>query len=188
MKKWIRGCLYSVITGLAFVSITGLTMEDSIIDAAETDAKKQKEEKSAVKSEPLSLQVTLQRHYIDGKVVEETHDETVWSMQDFWAYYEGWQVVNQKEGEVTFRKEISDISPYIKENGYFGIKNDILTIFEGRPVNSQVIQSFYQINTEELESYQAEQLRQGIKIKSKEVYQYVLEAYRNMIPDKTINS
>ncbi|UFT97901.1 intercompartmental signaling factor BofC [Radiobacillus kanasensis] len=187
MRKIVRGCLYAVITWLAFVSITGLSNEQTVIDAAETKTEKQKEE-SLVKSEPLTLQVTLQKHYIDGKVVEQTHEETVWAMQDFWSYYDGWQVVDQKEGKVTFRKEISDISPYIKENGYFGIKNNILTIFEGRPVNSQVIQSFYQIDTKELESYQAEQLREGIKIKSKEVYQYVLEAYRKMIPNKTINS
>ncbi|WP_407269577.1 BofC C-terminal domain-containing protein [Radiobacillus sp. PE A8.2] len=138
--------------------------------------------------EPLELAVILQRHYMDGKIEETTHTETIWSMQDFWAYYDGWQLVDQKQGQIVFRQEIADISPYLKEKGYFGLKNGILTIFNGRPMQEQVIQSFYQIDTSELESYQAEQLQNGIKIDSKEVYEYVLEAYRGLAPSRSVSS
>ncbi|WP_170287602.1 BofC C-terminal domain-containing protein [Aquibacillus halophilus] len=148
----------------------------------------QSDQEENVLREPLEMEVTLQRHYIDGKFEENTHTETIGAMEDFWSYYHGWQVIDQKEGKIVFRKEIPDISPYLKEKGYFGLKNDILTIFNGRPTHEQVIQSFYQIDTSELESYQAKQLQDGIKIETKEVYQYVLEAFRDMTPSRSVSN
>ncbi|MCT2537981.1 intercompartmental signaling factor BofC [Aquibacillus koreensis] len=141
-----------------------------------------------VQQQSLEIQVTLQKHYIDGRVSEETHTETIGAMEDFWAYYHDWQVVTQEQGEIVFKKQVSDISPYLKDRGYFGLSDDILTIFDGKPGHEQVIQSFYQIDTSELESYQADQLNEGIKIDSKEVYEYVLEAYREMTPSKSVSS
>lgn len=173
--------LFFVVGGLSLSSY--VKANDKEVDNKDSSA----ETVDLVKREPLTLQVTLQKHYMDGKVLEESYKETIGSMQDFWSYYHGWQVVEQKEGEIIFKKHVQDISPYLKENGYFGLSNGILTIFEGQPESEQVIQSFYQIDTSELESYQAKQLQKGIKIDSKEVYEYVLEAYREMTPSKSVN-
>ncbi|MBM7569537.1 intercompartmental signaling factor BofC [Aquibacillus albus] len=178
MKKHLFLIALSVI-----IVFGGVTISDFV----QADNKKGEDEES-IKREPLKMEVTLQKQYMDGRVEEETHTETVWAMEDFWAYYDAWQLVNQEQGKIVFKKQISDISPYLKENGYFGLKNDILTIFEGRPEEQQVIQSFYQIDTSDLESYQAKQLKSGIKIDSKDVYEYVLEAFREMTPSRSVSS
>ncbi|WP_077621380.1 intercompartmental signaling factor BofC [Sediminibacillus massiliensis] len=182
-----------LISGMAIVGIFFLSVFYSDWSLAKSSQNANTEENDgrlAVQKDPLEIEVILQRHYMDGKVEADSHKETVWAMEDFWAYYDGWQVIDQKEGEIIFRKEVADISPYMKENGYFGLRDGQLTIFEGLPMHEQVIQSFYQIDTKELESYQAKQLREGIKIDSKQVYQYVLEAYRDMAPSpsRSVNS
>ncbi|SDK40400.1 BofC C-terminal domain-containing protein [Sediminibacillus albus] len=178
-------CSLAVVGIITFAGyLSGEEQAKTIEDKANPAAKNE----NPAQREPLELEVTLQKHYIDGKIEESTHKEKIWAMEDFWSYYHDWQVVDQKEGEIVFKKEISDISPYMKENGYFGLAENQLTIFEGLPIHEQVIQSFYQIDTDELESYQVKQLHDGIKIDSKQVYQYVLEAYRDMAPSRSVSS
>ncbi|WP_112181465.1 MULTISPECIES: BofC C-terminal domain-containing protein [Paraliobacillus] len=137
-------------------------------------------------NEQLVLEVTLQKQYLDGKIEEETHEESIGAMEDFWASYEDWQLVEQSSGEMTFRKQVDDISPYLKANGYFGLQEGMLSIFEGEPVHQQVIQSFYQIDTSTLESFQIEELETGIKIEDIETYHQVLEVYRDLSPTKQV--
>ena len=129
---------------------------------------------------PLKLTVVLERIYVDGEVSEEVLEETIWAMEDFWADYEDWQLVTQDEEQVVFQMHIDDISPLLKSNGYFGITEEgILTIFDGKPdEQSKIIQSFYQIDVEKLESHQHNLLKNGIKVFSKDEYEQVLEAFK----------
>jgi forespore regulator of the sigma-K checkpoint len=131
-------------------------------------------------SGPLTLKVVLERIYLDGEVSEETLDQTVWAMEDFWAEYEEWQVIDLDEEQVVFQQYIDDISPLLKSNGYFGISEEgILTIYEGKPTEaSKIIQSFFQIDIGKLESHQHEQLKGGIKVVSKDDYVHVLETFK----------
>ncbi|GGM27455.1 hypothetical protein GCM10011351_11660 [Paraliobacillus quinghaiensis] len=137
-------------------------------------------------NQPLVLEVTLQKQYVDGKIAEETHEETIGAMEDFWANYQGWQLIEQETGAMTFRKNVNDISPYLKKYGYFGLQDGKLSIFEGKPTHDQVIQSFYQIDTDMLESMRREELENGIKINSKETYLETLEVYRDLSPTKQV--
>lgn len=141
-----------------------------------------------VSQEPLTMEVILETHYIDGNVEKEYTEEKILSMQDFWSAYEEWQVVEQKEGAIRFRKEIDDISPFIKAHGYFGIRDGALTIFEGIPMDNAAIQSFYQIDTEELETHLYEDLKNGIKIETKNDYLQVLETFRSYQNIEAVNS
>jgi forespore regulator of the sigma-K checkpoint len=128
---------------------------------------------------PLTLEVHLRRIYLDGDESLEIVEETIWSMEDFWAQYEDWQLVDQGEQRILFVKEVNDISPVLKMNGYFGItKGGVLTIFEGSPDNQEVIQSFFQIDVKKVESYLQEQLEDGIPVKSKENYETVLKEFQ----------
>ncbi|MEJ9371507.1 BofC N-terminal domain-containing protein, partial [Schinkia azotoformans] len=62
-----------------------------------------KEETQAIEvTGPLTVNVVLQQHYLDGNTSEETVTETIWSMEDFWAQYKDWQLVDQKEGLNSF--------------------------------------------------------------------------------------
>lgn len=139
-----------------------------------------------VANEQLVLEVTLQKQYVDGKIEQETREESIGAMEDFWATYEDWQLIEQSTGEMTFRKQVDDISPYLKANGYFGLQEGMLSIFEGAPLHQQVIQSFYQIDTSTLESFQIEELESGIKIESIETYHQILEVYRDLSPTKQV--
>ncbi|MFZ3588304.1 BofC C-terminal domain-containing protein [Bacillus sp. DJP31] len=128
---------------------------------------------------PLTVKVILERVFLDGEVSEEIKEETIWSMEDFWSEYANWQLIDQDEEQIVFQKNIDDISPLLKSNGYFGINKDhILTIFNGKPESDQVIQSFFQIDIDKLESRQHEELKMGIPIESKDKYVEVLEVFK----------
>jgi forespore regulator of the sigma-K checkpoint len=129
--------------------------------------------------QPLQVEVILQRAYLDGEISEEKLIEQVWSMDNFWVKYEQWELVNTNDNRWVFKKQMDDISPLLKANGYFGITDDgTLTIFNGRPHQTNIIQSFFQLNIEKLESRKHLQLKKGIPIKTKDRYVNVLETYK----------
>ncbi|MFJ5715508.1 BofC C-terminal domain-containing protein [Neobacillus sp. NPDC093127] len=134
---------------------------------------------SQQKVEPLNITVILERVYLDGEISQEVIHETCWSMENFWARYDQWQLTGTDESTYVFRKQVDDISPLLKANGFFGIsENGVLTIFNGRPDQSRIIQSFFQIDIKRLESNKQEQLIQGIPIRSKDQYVQVLETFK----------
>ncbi|OIJ16579.1 hypothetical protein BKP37_04910 [Anaerobacillus alkalilacustris] len=128
---------------------------------------------------PKSIRVVLERIYLDGEISEEIVDETILSMEDFWAEYSDWELVDQDETQVVFMQRIDDISPLLKINGYFGITDKgTLTIYEGKPSDAKIIQSFFQINTKELKSHQQKELQKGIPVLSRDRYKEVLKMYK----------
>ncbi len=130
--------------------------------------------------QPLELEVTLIRKYVNGEVSEEVINETILSMEDFWAKYAEWNLVEMDEGKIVFEQKIDDISPLIKMNGYFGITDDgTLTIFNGKPDDAHIIQSFFQIDVKKLEGRKHKQLQKGIPVKSKEDYKEILETLKH---------
>lgn len=130
---------------------------------------------------PVKMTIVLERQYLDGEMSEEKVTETVDSMTEIWKKYRGWQLVTLDDQTIVFRKTINDISPLLKTNGYFGITNDgTLSIFNGKPGrSSEIIQSFFQIDVQKLESRQQEKLKKGIRVLSKERYEQVIEMYRH---------
>ncbi|MBS4176212.1 intercompartmental signaling factor BofC [Lederbergia citrea] len=129
---------------------------------------------------PLILDVTLKRKYIDGEISEETVKETIWALEDFWTKYETWQLVDMDEDHLVFELFVDDISPLLKLNGFFGLSEDgILSIYNGKPDQEDIIQSFFQIDIKKLEGKKRDQLKQGIPVKTKEDFTEVLEAMKN---------
>ncbi|MDR4435920.1 sporulation cell-cell signaling protein BofC [Bacillus tequilensis] len=127
--------------------------------------------------EPLQVHVQLEKVYLDGDVSIEHKDEKVLSMDDFWAAYAGWTLVEQKKGYVLFRKQMDDISPLSKVNGYIGVSdNGVISTFHGRPESaSEPIQSFFQIDLERLESHMQKNLLKGIPFRTKAEFEDVIE-------------
>lgn len=122
-------------------------------------------------SHEKTVEVQLVRSYLDGEKSVEVVNMTVESMENLLEIFEGWQLIGQNGKQFTFHKEIQDISPLLKTNGYFGLSEDgILTIYEGKPKEDNAIQSFYQLNIDKLESKMANELKAGIPIKSKKNY------------------
>ncbi len=129
--------------------------------------------------DPKNVRVILERIYLDGEVSEEIVEETILSMEDFWAEYAEWELIDQDEAQVVFQQRVDDISPLLKINGYFGISEDgILNIYEGKPSDEKVIQSFFQINMKKLKSHQQRQLENGIPVLSRDRYEEVLKMYK----------
>jgi forespore regulator of the sigma-K checkpoint len=164
-----------VSTFIIFFLVSGLVPGLNLIgSAAQLDS-----HHNQLQREPLHLTVILKRMYLDGEVSEETVKETYWSLENFWAKYDQWQLQDIDETKLVFRKNINDISPLLKANGYFGIShNGVLTIFNGRPDRYRIIQSFFQIDIKKLESKKQEELIQGIPIKTKDHYVEVLETFK----------
>jgi|UPI0003FC41B9 forespore regulator of the sigma-K checkpoint len=128
---------------------------------------------------PDRLTVILERIYLDGEISEEVVKERVWSMAEFWAKYDQWQLADRDGAKFVFKKQVDDISPLLKVNGYFGINGKgILTIYFGKPDESKIIQSFFQIDMKKLESTKQAELRKGIPIKTKDRYVEVLETFK----------
>ncbi|RIW37673.1 regulator [Bacillus salacetis] len=126
-----------------------------------------------------TVDVILERVYLDGEVSEEIKSETIWSMEDFWAAYAAWELVDMSEEQVVFRQAVDDISPLMKSNGYFGISDEgVLSIFNGKPGQSEIIQSFFQIDIKRLESKQHDELVKGIPVKSKQSYEQVIQSFQ----------
>lgn len=148
------------------------------VQAEETNGTLPKDE------EPLELTIHLKRVYLDGETSEEVVKEVIFALEDFWAKYKSWQLVDMNEDRLLFEKRIDDISPLLKMNGYFGITDDgTLSIFNGKPEKADVIQSFFQIDVKKLESSQHMKLMQGIPVKSKEEFSKVVESMRKYSMD-----
>ncbi|MGJ7920576.1 BofC C-terminal domain-containing protein [Neobacillus sp. LXY-4] len=123
--------------------------------------------------------IILQRVYLDGDISEEYITETSKTIPEIKEKYKQWQFVSQQGQVLKFRYPMDDISPLLKANGYFGITEEgILTIFNGKPKNSKVIHSFFQIDVGKLESRKKQQLIKGIPIKTKDRYHQVLETFK----------
>ncbi|MBU8905491.1 BofC C-terminal domain-containing protein [Desertibacillus haloalkaliphilus] len=154
------------------------SMEKSVAEKVEDKPPAQQEETYEVMG-PKTVEVILEREYLDGEVSEEVVEETIWSMEDFWAFYENWTLVDQAEDKVVFKQQVDDISPLLKINGYFGISEDgTLKLYEGKPTEENVIQSLYQINTKKLKSHQHVNLKEGIPVQSREHYEQVLKTFK----------
>ncbi|WP_017728636.1 intercompartmental signaling factor BofC [Halalkalibacterium ligniniphilum] len=127
---------------------------------------------------PKTMTVILEKVYLDGEKSEEQIVETIWAMEDFWADYEDWTLIKQENDQMVFRKHVKDISPLLKAKGYFGVSDEgILRIYEGLPNEENVIQSFFQLDTEKLRSQEHTKLKQGIPVKSLQHYEAVLKVY-----------
>ncbi|MCM3215230.1 intercompartmental signaling factor BofC [Niallia taxi] len=137
---------------------------------------------------PKKFAVLLQRVYLDGDISEECIEETIWSMEDFWSKYENWQLVNMDSHQFVFKQEMDDISPLLKANGYFGVSDEgVLGVYNGKPNKSNIIQSFFQIDLEKLESTQQKSLQNGIPIKNKNRYVEVLETFKSLDTNNLAN-
>ena len=145
----------------------------------------QQNQATAVMDETLNFTVILERIYVDGEVSEETVMEEAVSLEEFWRKYEGWELVRSNGSRLILKQYVEDISPLLKANGYFGITDDgVLTIFNGRPDEQNIIHSFFQIDLGKLESSKKIELQNGIQVKSKDEFEAVLETFKCISTEK----
>src|SRR3954452_12447189 len=161
-----------------FIAVWGIILAEASLGGIQQVVFANDQAKEEIKA-PKQLEIQLKCMYLDGEVSEETVTETIYSMENFWAKYEEWQFIGMENERLVFQKEMDDISPLLKANGYFGITNDgILSIFNEKPYKSHIIQSFFQIDVGKLESHKRLELKEGIPIKNKDQYVEVLETFK----------
>lgn len=59
-------------------------------------------------SGPKTVEVVLRQTDTNGEKHEERIRETIWSMEDFWANYADWQLIDQNETSIIFHKFETD--------------------------------------------------------------------------------
>ncbi|MGN1401341.1 MAG: BofC C-terminal domain-containing protein [Bacillus sp. (in: firmicutes)] len=122
--------------------------------------------------------LTFQRVYLDGEMSEESIIRETQTVKELIGEFADWQLIMQDEKNLVFQKYVDDISPLMKLNGYFGITEDgTLSIFNGKPTESDVIQSFFQIDVKMLETKKHLELVRGIPVRNKDHYRAVLEVF-----------
>lgn len=125
--------------------------------------------------------IILQSVYLDGEVSEETVVHHGTTLKEQLDYYQdrGWEIVQLEPGQLVFKKYVQDISPLLKVNGYFGLGQDgTLSTFHGKPEEQNIIQSFFQIDIDKLETRMQEELAKGIPVRNKQDFLQVLETYK----------
>ncbi|SEO35422.1 forespore regulator of the sigma-K checkpoint [Amphibacillus marinus] len=168
----INLCLLFFILIYSYVNQSGRSIEDE-----DSLTVAQLEQQAKYPEDLARIEVTIQQEYLDGRIESETIIDTITAMDDFWADYQDYQLIDQKVGQMVFREQIEDISPYIKEVGYFGLVGDHLAIFEGEPENNQAIEILYPINKGLITTDQLGSLKGGIKISSQAVYQETIAVF-----------
>lgn len=137
---------------------------------------------AAVPVEKNQLQgkkVILQREYLDGELSEEKITEWFSSIEELKHKYKAWKMIEKTKNYIVLHKMENDISPLLKANGYFGMnENGVLSIYNGKPEDDQIIHTFFQIDVGKLEVYQQEELQHGIQIISKEQFNSLMNEYR----------
>lgn len=123
--------------------------------------------------------ISLIRNFLDGECSIESLSNEIGNLNEIKEVYPNWDLIEIKEGTIYLQKYIDDISPLLKANGYFGITTEgVLSIYNGEPKQKQLIQSFFQIDIEKLESKSIEELTKGIPIQTKEHYVQVIESFK----------
>ncbi|MGN9864427.1 BofC C-terminal domain-containing protein [Bacillus swezeyi] len=167
-RKMLNKMNFVLFAALPFVILFGIQQEAAAVRPAEA-------------KEPAKIHIQFEKVYLDGDVGIESKEEAIGRVEDFKAAYKGWQLVDQKKGFILFRKQVDDISPLSKTNGYIGVTEDgVISTFHGRPgVLSEPIQSFFQIDIKRLESRMADDLRKGIPYRTKKEFEHVIEAVKS---------
>ncbi|KKB34546.1 BofC N-terminal domain-containing protein [Bacillus thermotolerans] len=90
MKRLVFFLLFALLVAAG----TRLSMADSINMAEPQEA-----------AGPHKVTVILQERQPDGQVASASHIETIWAMEDFWAAYQDYRLVDMNEETIIFEKK-----------------------------------------------------------------------------------
>lgn len=135
-------------------------------------------------------EVVLHTVYACGEQSEHLGTWTARQIGDAYANNPDWKVESNNGNRLTFSRKIEDLSPECKHNAYFGIdKNGNLSLFNGLPVNDQVIRTFFQLNINQLKSSlpleTVRQLYSGIRVTDLAEYNSVLSTFSDFAVEET---
>ncbi|MEW9667234.1 BofC C-terminal domain-containing protein [Ammoniphilus sp. 3BR4] len=168
--------LLALVSGGAWLSINTIEQQKRVLNA---ESSKDPEAVQVLAREEVKL--VLKKTYVCGTETEEKITRMVPSIDQLFIDFADWELVSNDGNEFVFKKFVQDLGPLCQENGYFGLSEDgTLTLFEGPPKEQKVIQTFFHIDTEKLESSLQNDLallREGIRIHDLAEYNSILSTY-----------
>lgn len=137
---------------------------------------------------PVEKKIVLITHYVAGQDTVETKVENIKSIDDVKTRFSDWKVTEETADQIVLERTKEDLSPNIKQSSYFGLGPDgYLTLYRGNSEQNEVIQTFFRIDIEKLESglprEPLEQLYQGIPIQDLAEYNSVLSTFSEFSVD-----
>jgi forespore regulator of the sigma-K checkpoint len=130
------------------------------------------------------VKLILQTNYICGTEIGIKQFDHARDMEEWLnAQNHSWKIESRSDSEYSVTRDVvNDLSPLCKKEGYFGLSEEgVLTMFQGPPTDNQVIQTFFRIDTQLLESKLPQEkmgsLRKGIRIHSVDEYLNVLSTF-----------
>ena len=139
-------------------------------------------------SAPIPMKLTLITHYVCGQDVVEVKNDVL-SLQDIAQKYPEWAIEKQNPttNELTLKRNVEELAPECKD-AYFGLdKEGRLILFKGDSQNKEVIETFFQIDIESLETELPEeplrQLNEGIPVHDIAEFNSVLSTFTEFIVD-----
>ncbi|MFM1652387.1 BofC C-terminal domain-containing protein [Brevibacillus sp. B_LB10_24] len=142
----------------------------------------QTDQPAAGRLEAEQIELVLRRSYLCGTKDEEKQLSNGKSAEQLLSEHTDWEVVSVEPERLVLHKQVNDLSPVCKENGYFGVSRDgMLALFNGVPSENKVIQTFYQINTARMEASLPKEeiahLKSGIRVRDLAEYNSILSTY-----------
>ncbi len=131
---------------------------------------------------PQKWQVVIQKKYIAGPMVEEKQEYSTEELEEIVTIFSNMEMVEQGTDYLVFVQEIDDLSPVLKESGFFALDHSgMLHLYQGEAKDENIIQTFFQLDMGRLETTlpveEYMQLREGIHISSLAEYNSVLSTY-----------
>lgn len=182
IKRLLRRYRGLIAIGVILFSIVGALTLGNLSSHIIHPGSHQEEAIDVMAKEPVKL--VLKTNYICGTEIGTREFDQVRDMEEWLeAQHTSWSIEAKKGSEYTISRDVvNDLSPLCKQEGYFGLsKEGKLTMFQGPPSDNQVIQTFFRIDTQLLESKLPKEkvgsLKRGIRVHSVDEYLNVLSTF-----------
>ncbi len=134
-------------------------------------------------------EVHLITHYLCGQDLIETKKEMNTSIDEIKNKYNAWIINDVNNNVITMERFVDELGPECKDGAFFGLSADgVLTLYQGEPEENHVIETFFQIDIESLESglpkEPVEQLYKGIPVKNITEYHSILSTYSEFVVEE----
>ena len=145
---------------------------------------------NAIQSSGGKREVVLKKIYVCGQETSPLGTMDADEIAAMHNEFPQWGIVMEPDGKIVFTEHVDDLSPFCKDNAYFGLdKNGNLSLFEGLPANDKVIRTFFQLNIGYLESSLPRdaynQLKEGIRVTNMAEYNSVLSTFSDFAMDRS---
>jgi forespore regulator of the sigma-K checkpoint len=182
LKKILRRYRGLIAIGIILFAIVGALAFDNLFSHIISPGSNQEEAIDVIAKQPVKL--ILKTNYMCGTEIGTKEFDQVKDMEEWLeAQNNLWITEGKKDSVYTMsRNVLNDLSPLCKQKGYFGLsKEGVLTMFQGPPTDNHVIQTFFRIDTQLLESKLPKEkvgsLKQGIRVHSVDEYLNVLSTF-----------